>query len=141
MASVTSSYHSPSPPMQQLPLVSKHSFYHHNIVFLDSISVTKPQHIIDSKCMYICHVHTHHIYIHVCVLHLHIADVDFVSSVPSVQFQTYQQLQFVPIRIIDDQIVEGDEYFNVSLQSSSLMRGVLLNPDPTHVTILENDCE
>lgn len=90
--------------------------------------------------MYICHVYTHH-NIHVCVLHLHIADVDFVSSVPSVQFQTYQQLQFVPIGIIDDQIVEGDEYFNVSLQSSSLMRGVLLNPDPTHVTILENDCE
>ena len=70
-----------------------------------------------------------------------VAGADFISSVPTVQFETFQQRQFVPIRILDDMVVEGNESFNVSLFSSSPMRGVLLNSNPARVTIHENDCK
>ena len=70
-----------------------------------------------------------------------VADVDYMSSVPSVQFATFQQRQFVPIRILDDQIIEGDELFTLSLLVPPSVRGVLLNISHTQITILENDCE
>ena len=71
---------------------------------------------------------------------MYVADVDYLSQVPPVQFNTFDQRQFVQIRIFDDQIVEGDELFVVSLESSPIS-GVMLSSDPAHVTILENDCE
>ena len=69
------------------------------------------------------------------------ADVDFTSSVPPVQFESFQQRQFVPIEILDDQIIEGDELFTVYLSVPSSVRGVHLNNSRTQITILENDCE
>ena len=71
---------------------------------------------------------------------MYVADVDYLSQVAPVQFNTFDQRHFVQIRIFDDQIVEGDELFVVSLESSPIA-GVILSSDPAHVTILENDCE
>ena len=73
-----------------------------------------------------------------CLLFL--ADVDFLTTVPVVEFQSFQQRQFVPVMILDDQIVEGDEQFIAFLNPPTL-RGVRLNTDPAIISILENDCE
>ena len=67
--------------------------------------------------------------------------MDYVSSVPVVVLQSFQQRQFVPITILDDQIVEGDELFSVALQILPNTRGVRLIPAPATISILENDCE
>ena len=69
------------------------------------------------------------------------ADVDFMSAVPVVNFLSFQQRQFVPIMILDDRIVEGDEHFLAELQILPTIRGVELTSDPVRITILENDCE
>ena len=62
-----------------------------------------------------------------------------MSRVPSVYFEPFQQRQFVPIGILDDQIVEGDESFFALLKS--LQRGVELTSDPARITIRDNDCK
>ena len=77
-----------------------------------------------------------------CLFYLSsLADVDYVATVPVVQFQSFQQRQFVPIMILDDQIVEGDEHFSVALQALPAIRGVVLAPGSVRVSILENDCK
>ena len=46
------------------------------------------------------------------------------------------------ISIIDDNIVEGDENFTLSINPSSLPYGVIaIHPGHTTVTITDNDCE
>ena len=67
--------------------------------------------------------------------------MDFSSEVSSVVFKSFQLTQFVPVSIIDDQIVEGDEIFEASLETGSLTRGVVISSDATIITILENDCK
>ena len=67
--------------------------------------------------------------------------MDYVSSVPVVMLQSFQQRQFVPITILDDQIVEGDELFSVALQTLPNTRGVRLTAVSATISILENDCE
>ena len=64
-----------------------------------------------------------------------------MSTVPAVTFRSYQQLQFVPISILDDQIVEGDEFFTAALLTPPTFRGVKLTSDPANISILDNDCE
>lgn len=81
----------------------------------------------------------------VSVPHMHndclAADVDYVSTVSSVQFETFQSRQFVPITILDDQLVEGNESFIVNLETPSFQRGVRLTSDPAQIIIRENDCK
>ena len=73
---------------------------------------------------------------------MYVADEDYRSTAPVVQLEPFQLRQFVPITILDDQIVEGDEHFSVALQTlPTTTRGVRLSSLSASVTILENDCE
>ena len=48
----------------------------------------------------------------------------------------------MPVTILDDQVVEGDEIFEAFLvESGSLTRGVVFSSESTIITILENDCK
>ena len=55
-----------------------------------------------------------------------------------VQFPTGVSMQPVNIRIINDNVVEGDEMFRVTIDPSSVMGVVVGTPNEAVVTIVES---
>ena len=68
--------------------------------------------------------------------------VDYDSGPYNVTFSPGETLATFNVSINDDDVVEGNENFTLSIGASSLPNGVtVINPYQTTVTITDNDCE
>ena len=68
--------------------------------------------------------------------------VDYDSGPFDITFPAGETLAVFNVTINDDNIVEGNEKFTLSIDPSSLPSGVtVINPNQTAVNIIDNDCE
>ena len=68
--------------------------------------------------------------------------VDYDSGPFDITFPAGETLAVFNVSINDDNIVEGNENFTLSINPSSLPNGVtVINSDQTTVNIIDNDCE
>ena len=68
--------------------------------------------------------------------------VDYDSGPFDITFPAGETLAVFNVTINDDNIVEGNEKFTLSIDPSSLPNGVtVINPNQTAVNIIDNDCE
>ena len=72
----------------------------------------------------------------------YLAEDDYVSGPYYVTFLASQTIVVFNVSIIVDDLVEGNENFNLTINSSSLPSSVTVgDPDEATVTIVDDDCE
>ena len=68
--------------------------------------------------------------------------VDYDSGPSDITFPAGETLAVFNVSINDDNIVEDNESFTLSIDLSSLPNGVtVINPNQTTVNIMDDDCE
>ena len=78
--------------------------------------------------------------INISVLHYLTGGNDYVSGPYTVEIPVGQTHLELDVSIVDDNIVEGNEYFILVITPGSLPNKVNpVNPDRTNITIVDND--